>query len=187
MGNDCCCDNTTSTTEFEKVRNHNDNNKPQSQEEIAYIDSDGKPVPNAIKRYVKPPTTVGRQSVIMRGLRNNEDVPDWIWANENNQILNSGATNDYFRKNPQYDPRKTYEEINGRFQGQQTVNLSKLQYQNMGGSQRVHPGNQNPTNIYLSAQPVPHHSNFHHSTSFGGVPQGSQQSANNQEKTLKRT
>lgn len=45
-------------------------------------------MPNAYKRFVKPPTTVGRQSLIVRDLHENDDVPDWIWAFDKN-ILSS--------------------------------------------------------------------------------------------------
>lgn len=79
----------------------------QSQNKISYIDSEGNPLPNAYKRYVKPPTTVGRQSLIVRDLHEHDEVPDWIWAFDNN-ILSSNH-NKGLQKNIQSNSnRKTF-------------------------------------------------------------------------------
>lgn len=64
----------------------------------SYIDSEGNPVPNAYRRFVKPPTTVGRQSVIVRNLRENDEIPEWIWAQEAG-LLNSDANKNYLQNN----------------------------------------------------------------------------------------
>lgn len=66
------------------------------------------PLPNAYKRYVKPPTTVGRQSVIVRNLHENDEVPDWMWALDKN-ILSSNHNNKNINQNLQnLQNRKTF-------------------------------------------------------------------------------